>query len=208
MTEAEIDRERIRLAEIALTMIARDGEEATRARLAVEERLSRTRIATIFPEEDDLFDAVVERWFAPEIAIMEEVLASGLPVNRKLYEFIARRFLRRRAAFRSDPQHYRLLCELGAARFERVRSFVDLADHHLCEIIAEAQSEGHFAGLEIEDARSLISQMAICYTMPDLVALLDERLSEAKLAAIIDTLFAGLDATNGGARGLAALRAA
>ncbi len=208
MTQTEIDRERERLADLALEMAARRGEETTRAALAAETRLSRARIETIFPEEEDLFDAVVERWFDPEIAIMAEVVASELPVNRKLYEFIARRFLRRRDEFKRDPQLYRLLCELGAARFERVRSFVDLADHHLCEIIAEAQAEGHFAGLGIEEARSLISQMAICYTMPDMVPMLDERLSEAKLAAIVDTLFAGLSASDGGARGLTGLRAA
>lgn len=208
MTEAEISKERVRLADLALDMAARRGEETTRAALASETRLTRARIETIFPEEEDLFDAVVERWFDPEVAIMEEVLASELPANRKLYEFIVRRFQRRRQAHAHDPALYRMLCELGAARFERVRSFVDLADHYLCEIIAEAQAEGHFAGLGIDEARSLINQMAICYTMPDMIPMLEDRLTEDKLAGIVDTLFAGLSASDGGARGLRGMRAA
>lgn len=206
MTEADIVRERERLAGIALDMAARRGEETTRAALAAETRLTRARIETIFPDEEGLFDATVERWFAPEIAMMEEVVASDLPVERKLYEFIARRYLRRRAEHARDPGLYRMLCELGAARFERVRSFVDLADHYLCEIIAQAQAEGHFTGLGIDEARSLISQMAICYTMPDMVPMLEDRLTEAKLAAIVDTLFAGLWAQGGNSDGVARVR--
>ncbi|WP_324828641.1 hypothetical protein [Qipengyuania zhejiangensis] len=208
MTEAEIAKERERLADLALEIAARRGEETTRAALVSETRLTRARIETIFPDEEDLFDATVERWFDPEIAMMEDVLASDLPVNRKFYEFIARRFVRRREEYARDPGLYRMLCELGAARYERVRSFVDLADHYLCEIIAQAQADGHFAGLEIEDARSLISQMVSCYTMPDMVPLLEDRLTEDKLGSIVDTLFAGLSAQNGGARGTRDLRAA
>ncbi len=208
MTEADIARERERLTDLAIELASRRGEETTRAVLAAETRLSRARIETVFPDEEDLFDATVERWFEPELAIMEEVMASDLPSNRKLYEFIVRRFDRRRMEFRRDPGLYRLLCELGAARFERVRSFVDLADHYLCEIIAEAQADGHFAGLEIEQARSLISQMAICYTMPDLIPMLEDRLTEDKLAAIVDTLFAGLSARDGGSKPTTGLRAA
>lgn len=206
--DADIASERTRLVDMAIALAGRRGEETSRAALAAEARLPRTRIETLFPEEEDLFDATVERWFEPEIAIMETVLASDLPPNRKMYEFFARRFLRRRAEFRRDPGLYRMLNELGAARFERVRSFVDLADHYLCEIIAQAQADGHFGGLEIDRALSLINQMVLAYTLPDMVAMLDERLSEDRLAAIVDTLFAGLGGTGGGASGQADLRGA
>lgn len=192
MTDLDIAYERERLADLAIELAARRGAETTRAELASAARLTRARIETIFPEEEDLFDATVDRWFAPKGAIMGEVVASTLPVRRKLYEFVARRFLRRRGEYRRDPGLYRLLCELGAARFERVRSYVDLADHYLCEIIAEAQAEGYFPGLEIDEARSLINQMLICYTMPDMIQMLEDRLDETKLAAIVDTLLAGL----------------
>lgn len=208
MTQEERARERERLARLAMELTGRRGAEVTPEILAAESGLSRQRVEALFPEDNDLFDATVEMWFAPHVAMMEEVLASELPVNRKFYEFFARRFLRNRSEYRRDPESFALLCELGARRFERVRSYVDLADHYLCELIAQAQDEGHFEGLEIDRALTLINQMIVAYTMPDILMMLDERLSEEKLAAIVDTLFAGLSARDGGSMGVAGLRAA
>ena len=79
---------------------------------------------------------------------------------------------------------------------------------YLCELIAQAQAEGSFEGLAINDALSLINQMVLPYTMADVLTYMDERLSEQKLGRIVDTLFAGLSAQEGGARGLKGLRAA
>lgn len=208
MTQEDRARERERLARLAIELTARRGAEVTPEILAVEAGLSRARIEAIFPEESDLFDATVEMWFAPHVAIMEQVLASELPPNRKMFEFFARRYDRNRSEYRRDPETFALLCELGARRFERVRSYIDLADHYLCELIAEAQHEGHFEGLAIDRALTLINQMVVAYTMPDILMMLDERLSEEKLAAIVDTLFAGLSSRDGGAGGVAGLRAA
>jgi hypothetical protein len=50
--------------------------------------------------------------------------------------------------------------------------------------------------------------MVLPYTMADVLTYMDERLSEQKLGRIVDTLFAGLSAQEGGARGLKGLRAA
>jgi hypothetical protein len=86
---------------------------------------------------------------------------------------------------------------MGAANFERVRSYVDLADHYLCELIAEAQAEGFFAGLEIDDALSLINQMISNYTLPDALIYLGDKLTEQKLARIVDTMFIGLSGEAG-----------
>lgn len=208
MTDADIAAERERLAIVALELASRRGEETTRAALAAETRLSRARIEMVFPDEEDLFDATVERWFSPEIEIMEQVLASDLPPNRMMYEFFARRYLRRRSDHARDPVLFRMLCELGAARFERISGYMDLADHYLCEVIARAQAEGHFADMDIERARTLINQMATCYVMPDFIWMIEDRLSEDKLGAIIDTVFAGLGAATGEARGQSGLRAA
>ena len=208
MNTPDPTQERARLAAHAMELTGRRGAEVTPEILAAETGLSRARIAAIFPEEIDLFDAVVELWFEPHVAIMEDVLASDLPVNRKFYEFYVRRFLRNREEYRRDPAAFAVLCELGARRFERVRSFVDLADHYLCELIAEAQAEGYFEGLEIDRALTLINQMLIAYTMPDLLMMVGDRLAEDKLAAIVDTLFAGLSGKDGGAAGLGGLRSA
>ena len=204
------DRQALRrqFGELALDIVRRRSVEVTPALLASEAGVSLSRIDAVFDSDDDLFDAVTEIWYAPLIAIMEEVLASDLPANRKLYEFFARRFVFMRAIYREDPAYFGLLCELGARRFERVRSYIDLADHYTCELIAEAQAEGHFEGLSIDRALTLINQMVIAYTMPDMLTMIEERLSEDKLAAIIDTLFAGLSARDGGAKGLAGFRAA
>ncbi len=208
MTREDRARERERLAQMAIELTAKRGAEVTPEILAVEAGLSRARIDALFPQESDLFDATTERWFAPHVAMMEEVLASDLPTIRKFYEFFARRYLHNRKEYRRDPEAFALLCELGARRFERVRSYIDLADHYLCELIAQAQVDGDFEGLEIDQALSLINQMVVACTQPDVLMMLDERLSEEKLAAIVETMFAGLSGKDRGARGLAGLHAA
>jgi len=105
-----------------------------------------------------------------------------------------------RAIYRDDPAFFRRLCELGARHFERVRSYVDLADHYLCELIAQAQDEGHFEGLAIDRALTLINQMVVCYTLSDMLPMLEHRPTEAKLAAIIDTPCARLSARYAGSQ--------
>jgi AcrR family transcriptional regulator len=200
--------ERERLIGTAMELIEQRGENVTRAALAAATGVPRGRVEAMFPEDIDLFDAVVEQWFEQHVAIMEDVVSSDLPPNRKMYEFFVRRFRLQRARFRADPVAFKVYCDLGAAHFERVRSYVDLADHYLCELIAQAQAEGAFAGLAIDDALSLINQMVMPYTMADLLTYVEERLSEDKLAKIVDTLFAGLSAADGGARGVSGLRAA
>ena len=208
MTQDDKARERARLAKIAIEITAQRGAEATPEMLAAETGMSRARISALFPEESDLFDATAEQWFAPLIAIMDEVVASDLPANRKLYEFFARRFLHMRAEHDKDPDAFAVLCELGERRFERVRSYIDLADHYTCELIAQAQDEGAFQGLEIDRALTLVNQMVFAYTTPDVLLMVGDRLTEDKLAAIIDTMFAGLSAEDGGSRGVSGLRAA
>lgn len=200
--------ERARLVKLAMRLIEQRGDEVTRGALAAAAGIPRARVETMFPEETDLFDAVVETWFAEPTAVMEEVLASDLPPNRKMYEFFARRFQLQRARYRADPAAFKVYCELGSTQFERVRSYIDLADHYLCELIAQAQAEGAFQGLAIDEALSLINQMTHTYTMAEILTYLDDRLSEEKLGRIVDTLFAGLSGEERGARGVTGLRAA
>lgn len=200
--------ERGRLVRLAMRLIEQRGDQVTRSALAAAAGVGRPRIDALFPEETDLFDAVVETWFDEPTAIMEEVLASDLPPNRKMFEFFARRFRLQRQRYRADPAAFKIYCELGNAHFERVRSYIDLADHYLCELIAQAQADGAFAGLAIDEALSLINQMTHVYTMGEILTYLDDRLSEEKLGRIVDTIFAGLSAEERGSRGVTGLRAA
>ena len=208
MTQDDLKLERSKLVKLAMELVERKGTEVTRLMLANESQLARSRIEHIFPEEADLFDAIVEDWYAPDIAIMEEVVASELPIQRKFYEFFARRFVREQERFRANPDTFALYLELGQARFEQVRGYIDLADHYLSELVAQAQAEGHFDGLKIDRALSLINQMVVCYTSPQVLMMLDGRLDESKLAQIIDTMFAGLTARTGSAAGVSNLRLA
>lgn len=208
MSEDEIQQERQRLARLAMEIMERSGEEVGRAKLASELRVARARIDLIFPEEGDLLEAVTGEWFAPKLALMDEVMASDLPPRRKMYEFFARRFILLRDQCNDDPATFRLYVEMGERYFDYAQSYIDLADHYLCELIAEAQAEGHFEGLGINEALSLINQTVICYIQPYLIAMLGKRQSEEKLARIVDALFDGLSAKDRGAKGISGLRAA
>lgn len=208
VSEEETGRERARLAREAIKLIARRGEAISRATLALELRLSRTRIEALFPDDDDLFAAIIDEWYADDADFMAEIVKSNLPVRRKMYEFYAQRYRRERERFLADPATFELFVELGSDRFELVRGYIELADHHLTEIIAEAQAEGFFPDLSLDRALTLINQMVICYTSPQMMIIIDHRLAEDKLAAIVDTIFEGLSGKDGGAAGTTRLRVA
>ncbi len=201
LTPETRDRERRRIAEMVLDLVKERGTDIPYSVAVSESGLSRVRFEQVFEDEDALFDAVAAMWLSPNLQVMEEVLVSDLAPQRKMYEFFRRRFVISQGRWREDPEYFRIVCEMGAANFEKVRSYVDLADHYLCELIVQSQADGYFAGLEIEEALSLINQIVSCYTMPDAFLYLGDKLTEEKLARIIDTMFAGLDGGTG--RGLA-----
>mgnify|MGYP000026062770 CR=1 FL=1 len=198
----------VRLVQDALDLVRTEGKVITRADLARATGSSRSKIDRYFPEEEALFDAVAAAFYQPQVELMEQVIESDLAPRRKMYEFFARRYLLQRDDFRSDPAGFRALCEVGSEVFEQVRGYVDLADHYLAMIVAEAQGDGAMEDLKIDEALTVINQMVLCYTMPDMIVLLDARLSEQKLARIVDTIFAGLSGKNGGAAAVTELRIA
>ena len=202
------EEERQRLVRLTIELAKRHGRGITLADLASETRMTRSRLQEIFEDDDALFDGIVEDWFAPKLAIMDEVMASDLPPRRKLYEFVARRYLQQRDHYRSDPSGFGTILELGDQHFERTRSFVDLADHYMCELIAEAQADGYFPGLEISEALSLMNQMLNCYIQPLNLTYMDARLNEEKLGRIVDAMFDGLSGEDRGAKSVSTLRAA
>lgn len=204
-----LQAERDRIAQMVLGLVKERGSEISYTAAQIESGLSRARFEQLFSDYDDLFDAIAKIWLGEHMEVMEAVLATDLPPNRKMYEFFRRRFVISCDRFRADPETFSMICEMGAANFERVRSYVDLADHYLCEIIVEAQADGHFAGLDIDSALSLINQMVSPYTMPEALTYMRDKLTEDKLARIVDTLFIGLSGEAGdGARGLNTIRVA
>jgi len=209
MTEETRQKERDRIAALVLDLVKQRGCEISYAVAHTESGLSRSRFEWVFADYDDLFDAVAAIWLAPHMKVMEEVLATDLPPARKMYEFFRKRFVISRQRWRDDPENFTMLCEMGAANFEKVRSYVDLADHYLSEVIVQAQAEGYFAGLSIDETLSLINQMVSNYTIPDSLIYLGDKLSEEKLARIVDTIFIGLSGEAGNeAKGVNMIRVA
>ena len=201
LSEETREAERKRIAQLVLDLVKQTGAEVSFSGAVSESGVTRARFEQLFEDYDDLFDAIAQLWLAPHLTAMEEALESDLPPNRKLYEFVRRRFDINRQRWRDDPENFTIICEMGAANMEKVRSYVDLADHYLCEIIVQAQADGFFAGLEIDETLSLINQMISNYTLPDALIYLGDKLSEEKLARIVDTIFIGLSAEAGDAAG-------
>ncbi|MEM6477273.1 MAG: hypothetical protein AAF687_14040 [Pseudomonadota bacterium] len=209
LTQEARESERTRIAQLVLDLVKERGAEVPYSAAVAESGLTRSRFEQVFEDYDDLFDAIAKIWLHPHLVEMETALATDLPPPRKMYEFFRRRFLINRDRFRSDPEFFTIICEMGAANFEKVRSYVDLADHYLCEIIVEAQADGFLSGLEIDEALSLINQMVSNYTLPDSMIYLGDKLTEEKLARIVDTIFIGLSAEAGdSASGVNTLRVA
>lgn len=207
--QTDIEAGQARLVEVACALIEeRGGQALTMPEVAMRAGMSPAQVLRYFDSREALLEAIGEYWFRPKVAIMDDVVASELPARRKMFEFFARRFVMMRDAYLADPVAHEMYVELGNEYFEQVRSYVDLADHYLSMIIAEAMGEGHFAGLEIDQTLSLINQMVQPYCNIGLMSRMMDRLTEEKLARIIDAIFDGLSAQDRGARGVTGLRAA
>lgn len=207
--QTDIEAGRAQLLDIVEAIIEERGNAGfTVTELAGRAGMSAPSVYRYFDSREAVIEAVAERWFAPKVAIMEEVVASDLPPRRKMYEFYARRFLHIRAMWERDQVLFQTYCDLGEEHFELVRGYVDLGDHFLGLIISEAMADGHFAGLEIDAAISLINQMTSTYCNITVMAMIMPRLSEEKLARIVDAIFDGLSAADRGARAVTGLRAA
>jgi TetR/AcrR family transcriptional regulator, repressor of the ameABC operon len=166
----------------------------TLSELANAAGMSPGNIYRFFANKEALYEAVAERWFAPKIRIMEEVVASDLPAREKLYQFFARRFVLMRDNYRADPGLFVSYLELGHEHDDTVRGYIDLGDHYLAMIVAEAIGDGHFAGLSIDAAVSLINLMVLPFINPELMVSLSHSVSEDKLRTVVATILGGLKA--------------
>lgn len=191
--QTDIEAGREQLLDIADEMVRRrGGVDLSMTDLAAAANMSPSNLYRFFESKEALMEAAAGRWFAPKIAIMEEVVAADLPPREKMYQFFARRFVLMRDQYREDPKFFESYLELGEQHFEVVRGYVDLGDHYLAMIVAEAMDAGFLPDLSIDEAVSLVNQMIQPYCNPEALLYLDAKLSEAKLARIIDAIFIGL----------------
>jgi len=191
MTDLNSGREAL-LDRVEELIAQRGGVSITLAELAAAASMSPANLYRFFENKEALYEAVAERWFAPKVRAMEEVLASDLPIRQKFYAFYARRLTMTCDDYARDPALFRSYLELGQQHIEIVRGFIDLADHFLAELIAEAIAEGYFAGLEIDATVSLVNLMLQPFCDPDLIVMLLHSVSEEKLVIVVDTIFDGL----------------
>ncbi len=192
--QTDIDATRGHLLEVVDDLVRERGSaDISMTDLAAAAGMSTSNLYRFFENKEALLEAVAEKFFARKIEVMEEVTASDLPVREKMYDYFARRFELMVAQYEADPDLLKSYLEIGNQHFEVVRGYVDLGDHYLALIVAEAMEEGYFEGLSIDQTVSLINQMVQCYTNPEAIIYIGTgKLKVEKLAMIVDTIFAGL----------------
>lgn len=192
----DIDAGRAQLLDQVECLIRQRGAATvTLAELAAASGMSAGNIYRFFDSKEALYEAVAERWFAPKIAIMEDVVASDLFPRDKLYAFFARRFVLMRNSFDAEPVLFQSYVELGLEHLETVRGYVDLADHYLATVVAEAIDAGAFPGLTIDQVVSHINLMIQPFCNPELMMRLRHSVTEEKLARVVDAILVGLEGT-------------
>ena len=192
--QTDIEATRYQLLEVVDDLVRQRGSaDISMTDLAAAAGMSPSNLYRFFDSKEALMEAVAEKWFAEKIRIMEEVTAADLPVREKMFQYFARRFALMVQQYEAEPALLKSYLEIGNQYFEVVRGYVDLGDHYLALIVAEAMEQGYFEGLSIDEAVSLINQMVQCYTNPEAIIYIGTgKLKAEKLAQIVDTIFAGL----------------
>lgn len=190
----DIEAGRNALLEVVDDLVRKRGSvDISMTDLAAAAGMSPSNLYRFFDNKEALLEAVAERFFTEKVRIMVEVAESDLPVRDKMYQYFARRYLAVVEQYEAEPDLLKSYLEIGQQYFEVVRGYVDLGDHYLSIIVAEAMEQGYFEGLSIDEAVSLINQMVQCYTSPDILFRVGTtKLSVAKLAMIVDAVFLGL----------------
>lgn len=190
----DIEAGRNALLEVVDDLVRKRGAvDISMTDLAAAAGMSASNLYRFFDNKEALLEAVAERFFAEKIRIMVDVTESDLPVRDKMYQYFARRYLANVEQYESEPDLLKSYLEIGQQYFEVVRGYVDLGDHYLSLIVAEAMDQGYFEGHSIDETVSLINQMVQCYTNPDALFYIGTvKLKIEKLALIVDTIFAGL----------------
>jgi AcrR family transcriptional regulator len=192
--QTDIEAGRAQLLETVNDMVRQRGAaDISMTDLAAAAGMSPSNLYRFFENKDSLMEAVAEKFFAEKIRVMEEVAGADLPVRDKMFQYFARRFALTVEQYQTEPDLLKSYLEIGQQHFEVVRGYVDLGDHYLAIIVAEAMEQGYFEGFSIDECVSLVNQMVHCYTNPEAVIHIGVgKLNADKLAYIVDTIFAGL----------------
>lgn len=189
----DIDAGRAHLLDLTEHMLReRGGGVLSLSELAAEAGMSPANIYRFFASKEALFESVAERWFAPKVAIMEEVTASEGAIEKRLYDFFARRFVLMRDSYLAEPELFKRYLDLGEEHEETVRGYVDLGDHYLAILVAQGMEEGYFQGLSIDRTVSLINLMVSPFCNPWQMIELMHSVNEEKLSLVIRSILLGL----------------
>jgi AcrR family transcriptional regulator len=193
--ETDIEAGRKKLLATAERIIRESGAiNFTITDLAAEAGMSQSNVYRFFENKDALAEAMAGEWFAELGGIMEELVAADMPVEEKLYQFFAKRLALKRQRYEDDPQLFASYMELGDQHFEVIRGYVDLADHYMATILAEAMEAGYFKGLELDNVVTVVNTMAQPFCNPSLMMKMMHMATEERLRQVVDTIFAGLKA--------------
>jgi AcrR family transcriptional regulator len=156
--------------------------------------MSQSNVYRFFENKDALAEAMAGEWFADLEVIMRELVDADMPVEEKLYLFFAKRLVLKRTRYEDDPELFASYMELGDEHFEVIKGYVDLADHYMASILAEAMEAGYFKGLELDAVVSLVNTMMQPFCNPNLMMQMMHLATEDRLRKVIGTILTGLNA--------------
>ena len=160
--------------------------------LAAAVGMSPSNLYRFFESKDALAEAMAGEWFSELLVIMEGLVSAEMPVEEKLYQFFAKRVVIKRARYEEDPELFESYMELGDEHFEVIKGYVDLADHYMASILAEAMEKGYFKGLELDTVVSLVNTMVQPFCNPQLMMQMMHLATEERLRIVIDTILNGM----------------
>ena len=193
--ETDIEATRTRIMDAADRIIQDRGAISfTMTDLATAVGMSPSNLYRFFENKDALAEAMAGEWFAELLVIMEGLVSADMPVEEKLYEFFARRVVIKRARYEDDPELFEAYMELGDEHFEVIKGYVDLADHYMASILAEAMEKGYFKGMELDTVVSLVNTMVQPFCNPSLMMQMMHLATEERLRIVINTILNGMRA--------------
>ncbi|MEQ8745108.1 TetR/AcrR family transcriptional regulator [Parasphingorhabdus sp.] len=193
--ETDIAATRSKIIAAADQMIQEKGAISfTMSDLAIAIGMSPSNLYRFFENKDALAEAMAGEWFAELLVIMEDLVSAEMPVEEKLYQFFAKRVVIKRARYEDDPELFESYMELGDEHFEVIKGYVDLADHYMASILAEAMEKGYFKGLELDAVVSLVNTMMQPFCNPKLMMQMMHLATEERLRIVINTILSGLRA--------------